>query len=341
LLECSRKKAVSGVYWNINFFLLAVQAAIAVGVIVAARYYGYLKELKPLEVKKLLRWLPLAIINFLAGYLSLKALQCLSLPTYIILTNVSILTTVYVSHLLGESTSTTAVRENMLPAVLLITASVFTNIYTDGNYAEVQKGDKRMIQTLEPYLQDPVTNLWFGYLYVAGTVGLNSLYEVLKGKWGRKFDLRMGSLDTIYYNALLALPILTFISYFVEDFREENMNDNFPATTKPITILCIAYSGLGVFPVEHAKRVVRKISSKAYTNVLEQTNKGIMALIAMWVFGTVAGLGSLMAVVMAATGAVVWNWGTLGEREKREVLGVVKEKGKWKGKGIERGELPI
>ena len=25
LLECTRKKAVSGVYWNINFFLLAVQ----------------------------------------------------------------------------------------------------------------------------------------------------------------------------------------------------------------------------------------------------------------------------------------------------------------------------
>jgi len=145
----------------------------------------------------------------------------------------------------------------------------------------------------------------------------------------------------IYYNSLLALPILTLLSYFIEDFGAENMNDNFPAATKPITILCIAYSGLGIFPVEHAKRVVRKTSSKAYTNVLEQANKGITALIAMWVFGTVAGLGSLMAVVMATTGAIVWNWGTLGEREKREVLGVVKEKGKWKGKGKERGELPM
>lgn len=47
--ELARKMAVAGQYWNINFALLAIQSAVAVGGIVLWRWKGGLRELKGLE----------------------------------------------------------------------------------------------------------------------------------------------------------------------------------------------------------------------------------------------------------------------------------------------------
>ncbi|QSZ34286.1 hypothetical protein DSL72_005876 [Monilinia vaccinii-corymbosi] len=183
------KYAISGRYWNLNFFLLALQSGCAIAVLWVLKRGGYLKEMAGFDQHKAKTWLPLSILLLVSNYLSYKALQCLSLPTYILLSTTTIFTVPYVNSILFG----TIVPPFAFKSYLVIFSAIIISVITENAHAEASYGDRRLEQTLEP--QDPVMILFFGYILMVAHLLLYSTYEAWKAKVAP--NLKFGQWDSM------------------------------------------------------------------------------------------------------------------------------------------------
>jgi drug/metabolite transporter (DMT)-like permease len=160
----------------------------------------YRKAQQPLRVNdrtliRLHTGFPLSILLLVSNYISYKALQFLSLPTYILLSTTTIFTVPYVDSILFG----TPIPSFALPSYVLIFSGICISVITENAHAEKSYGDRRLEQTLEP--QDPVLALFFGYIFMILHLLMYSTYEAWKTKVVKK--LQFGEWDSMF---LLTFP---------------------------------------------------------------------------------------------------------------------------------------
>lgn len=114
------------------------------------------------------------------------------------------------------------------------------------------------------------------------------------------------------------------------------MNDNFPASTRTLTISCILLSALCVLSVTLFGERCRKKGTEAWYQVTEQGTRGLVAASGILVYGGATGLGTWLAVCLGTAGSVLERWGGLAEWERKEVKAAVKM-----GRGRKERELPV
>ncbi|KAM3081202.1 nucleotide-sugar transmembrane transporter activity protein [Clarireedia jacksonii] len=294
------KYAVSGRYWNLNFFLLALQSGSAVAVLWLLKRNGYFKDLAKLDIEKAGSWFPLSILLLVSNYISYKALQFLSLPTYILLSTTTIFTVPYVDSILFG----TPIPSFALPSYVLIFSGICISVVTENAHAEKSYGDRRLEQTLEP--QDPVMALFFGYIFMILHLLMYSTYEAWKTKVVKK--LQFGQWDVFMYDHLLMFALASVISFLVEDFSDENMNDCFPSATRRSTILAIMYTCVGGFPVLfYSGKIVRQ-TSPAFLSLLEASSMMGIALLGMYIFSNPINLESVSSIIIGCSGGILGHW---------------------------------
>ncbi|THV50386.1 hypothetical protein BGAL_0152g00080 [Botrytis galanthina] len=300
LLALILKYAISGQYWNLNFFLLALQSGTALAVIWLLKRGGYLKELAGLEFQKLKTWLPLAILLLVSNYISYKALQCLSLPTYILLSTTTIFTVPYVDSILFG----TPIPPFAFKSYLLIFSGIIISVIAENAHAEASYGDRRLEQTLEP--QDPVMILFLGYIFMVIHLLLYSTYEAWKAKIVP--NLKFGQWDIFLYNHVLIFIIASALSFLIEDFSDENMNDCFPSSIRTSTIWAIIYTCFGVFPVIFYSAAIVRKSSSSFHSIVETSSKMAIALLGMYMYSNPINVGSVSAIVIGCSGGILGAW---------------------------------
>ncbi|KAG5993887.1 GDP-mannose transporter into the lumen of the Golgi [Claviceps lovelessii] len=89
------KYVVSGTFWNLNFFYLAVQAIVCITAISACKTFGLIRNLAPFDTDKARKWFPISLLLVGMIYTSTKALQFLSVPVYTIFKNLTIIVIAY------------------------------------------------------------------------------------------------------------------------------------------------------------------------------------------------------------------------------------------------------
>lgn len=300
LLALILKYAVSGQYWNLNFFLLALQSGTALAVIWLLKRGGYLTELAGLEFQKLKTWLPLAVLLLVSNYISYKALQCLSLPTYILLSTTTIFTVPYVDSILFG----TPIPPFAFKSYLLIFSGIIISVIVENAHAEASYGDRRLEQTLEP--QDPVMILFLGYIFMVIHLLLYSTYEAWKAKIVP--NLKFGQWDIFLYNHMLIFIIASALSFIIEDFSDENMNDCFPSSIRTSTIWAIIYTCFGVFPVLFYSNAIVRKSSSSFHSIVEASSKMAIALLGMYMYSNLINMGSVSAIVIGCSGGILGAW---------------------------------
>lgn len=120
---------------------------------------------------------PTSLLLVLKGYLSLKALQCLSLPTYTILSN---LETIALAQ--TESVSASSGFITMSFAIMIVAGA--GAVWSDYDMAVASYGDRRLVQTLEPV--DPVLNLIIGSVFIFASIFLSTVHSVLTRRIHKK-----------------------------------------------------------------------------------------------------------------------------------------------------------
>ncbi|APA12955.1 hypothetical protein sscle_10g077250 [Sclerotinia sclerotiorum 1980 UF-70] len=311
LLALTLKYAISGQYWNLNFFLLAVQSGCAIAAIFLLKRGGYLKEMMGLELQKAKTWLPLSILLLVSNYLSYKALQCLSLPTYILLSTTTIFTVPYIDSILFGA----PIPPFAFKSYLLIFSGIVISVILENAHAEASYGDRRLEQTLEP--QDPVRILFFGYILMVVHLLLYSTYEAWKAKIVP--NLKFGQWDIFLYNHVLMFIIASTLSFFIEDFSDENMNDCFPSTIRKSTIMAIMYTSVGIFPILFFSTAITQKSSQYFYSIVEASSKMVIALLGMYMYSHPINLGSVSAIVIGCSGGILGVW--LEGRYQQDVKG--------------------
>ncbi|KAF7869672.1 hypothetical protein EAF04_004456 [Stromatinia cepivora] len=305
------KYAVSGQYWNLNFFLLAVQSGCAITAMFLLKRGGYLKEMAGLELQKAKTWLPLSILLLVSNYISYKALQCLSLPTYILLSTTTIFTVPYIDSILFG----TPIPPFAFKSYLLIFSGIIISVILENAHAEESYGDRRLEQTLEP--QDPVMILFLGYILMVVHLLLYSTYEAWKAKIVP--NLKFGQWDIFLYNHVLMFIIASTLSFIIEDFSDENMNDCFPASIRKSTIMAILYTGIGIFPILFFSTAITRKSSQYFHSIVEASSKMVIALLGMYMYSHPINVGSVSAIVIGCSGGILGAW--LEGRHQQDVKG--------------------
>ncbi|KAK5009348.1 GDP-mannose transporter, partial [Elasticomyces elasticus] len=94
LMTVTNKYVLSGLNFNLNFFLLAVQSVVCVIAIQSCKTTGIItyRDFNSDEAKK---WFPISVLLIGMIYTSTKALQFLSIPVYTIFKNLTIILIAY------------------------------------------------------------------------------------------------------------------------------------------------------------------------------------------------------------------------------------------------------
>ncbi|KAB8297975.1 hypothetical protein EYC80_001751 [Monilinia laxa] len=305
------KYAISGQYWNLNFFLLALQSGCAITVIWLLKRGGYLREMAGLDLPKAKTWLPLSILLLVSNYISYKALQCLSLPTYILLSTTTIFTVPYVDSILFGTT----IPPFAFRSYLLIFSGIIISVITENAHAEASYGDRRLEQTLEP--QDPVMILFLGYVFMVVHLLLYSTYEAWKAKIVP--NLKFGQWDIFLYNHALMFIITSILSFIIEDFSDENINDCFPSEVRQSTIIAIMYSCVGIFPILFFSTSIVRKSSHNVHSVVEASSKMVIALLGMYIYSHPINFFSVSAIIIGCFGGILGAW--LQGKHQQDVKG--------------------
>jgi GDP-mannose transporter len=113
----------------------------------------------------------------------------------------------------------------------------------------------------------------------------------------------------MFYNNLLAVPVLLFFSFTLEDWSKANLESNFPVETRHTLIMGMIYSGLTAILMSYSSAwCIRVTSSTTYSMVGALTVLPI-AVSGLVFFDAPVTLRGVSAVFIAFVSGIVYTWG--------------------------------
>lgn len=313
LLALANKYAVSGVYWNINFFLVFLQSSTAVVLMGFLRFLGIIKNAVGFDRRKALRGIHLAPVLVVMNYVRLKALQCLSLPTHTIILNLEIMFIAYAETIF----TTTSLSWSMIASFIIMSTGVGGAMWSDYETAIASSGDRRLIQTLEP--PDPAKDLLIGYVLMVAYLLLSAIHSLLVRKISKRTNLH--DWDVIWYNNLFMLPVAGTLSYFIEDFSSSNLYDNFPPAAETRIIISIIASGILTALAPHASVHCSKVSGDIKSSFIDNfLCKMVIALSGLVWFRSkdqVVTADGVSAIGLVGLGGFMYLWARRRQKGER------------------------
>ncbi|KAM0607102.1 hypothetical protein ACHAP0_008472 [Verticillium nonalfalfae] len=235
------KFVVSGKFWNLNFFYLAVQAIVCVTTIQICKNVGMIRVLAPFDQEKAKKWFPISLLLVGMIYTSTKALQFLSVPVYTIFKNLTIIVIAY-GEVLWFGGSVTPLA--LLSFGLMVLSSVVAA------WADIQHAIYGSVG--EHDASAAMSTLNAGYAWMGFNVFCTAAYVLGMRKVIKKMNFK--DWDTMFYNNLLTIPVLIVCSLLLEDWSSENLTKNFPPATRNGLFVGMIYSGLCAIFISYSQR---------------------------------------------------------------------------------------
>ncbi|KAK7983307.1 hypothetical protein PG989_010709 [Apiospora arundinis] len=307
------KYVVSGNEWNLNFFYLAVQAIVGTVAILALKQLGLMANLRPLETRKVKAWFPISLLLVGMIYTSIQALQFLSVPVYTIFKNLTIIVIAYGEALGfgggGASSGHGMSRLALLSFALMVLSSVVA-AWADIQSVVVGDGTAKDVGVT-------MSTLDAGYFWMGLNIFCAAAYALSNRRVMVKTDLK--SIDVMFYNNLLSIPILLVCSALLEDWSAPNLQRNFPVVGRQQLAAGMVYSGLVAILISYCTPwCIRATSSTTYAMV-GALNKLPVAVLGIVFFASPVTAGGTVAIVIGVLSGVVYTWTKTRETSRGQV----------------------
>ncbi|KAK0621301.1 hypothetical protein B0T17DRAFT_508665 [Bombardia bombarda] len=295
------KYVVSGSYWNLNFFYLAVQSLVCTAAILLCKQLGLLNNLAPFDSVKARKWFPISLLLVGMIYTSTKALQFLSVPVYTIFKNLTIIVIAY-GEVLWFGGSVTPVA--LLSFGLMVLSSVIAA------WADIQAAINGVGHSSETAAA--LSTLNAGYAWMGMNVFCTAAYVLGMRKVIKKMNFK--DYDTMFYNNLLTIPVLIVCSLLVEDWGHENLIKNFPIETRNSLMIGMVYSGLAAIFISYCSAWCIRVTSSTTYSMVGALNKLPIAISGLIFFNAPVTFGSVSAIFIGFVSGIVFAWAKVRQK---------------------------
>lgn len=293
LMTVTNKYVLSGVDFNLPFFLLCVQSVVCVAAISICKAAGIItyRDFNSDEAKK---WFPISLLLIGMIYTSTWALKFLSIPVYTIFKNLTIILIAY-GEVLWFGGAVTPMA--LFSFGLMVLSSVIAA------WADIQHALSSMGQAAEA-TTDAMSTLHAGYLWMMFNCLCTATYVLGMRKRIKLTNFK--DFDTMYYNNLLTIPILLVASILVEDWSTANVHKNFPAEQRNTVITVMIVSGLSTVFISYTSAWAVRVTSSTTYSMVGALNKLPIALSGLVFFDAPVTFGSVSAIFVGFVSGLVY-----------------------------------
>ncbi|KAF2457115.1 golgi GDP-mannose transporter-like protein [Lineolata rhizophorae] len=293
LMTVTNKYVLSGLDYNLNFFLLCVQSVVCIAAIGTCKTLGLISY-RDFNTDEARKWFPISLLLIGMIYTSTKALRFLSIPVYTIFKNLTIILIAYGEVLwFGGSVSGMA----LFSFGLMVLSSVIA-AWADIQHALASYGGA----TSEA--SDKISTLNAGYVWMLLNCFCSATYVLGMRKRIKLTNFK--DIDTMYYNNLLSIPILLACSLFAEDWSAANVNRNFPPDTRNSIIIAMIFSGLSSVFISYTSAWCVRVTSSTTYSMVGALNKLPIALSGLVFFDAPVTFGSVSAIAVGFVSGIVY-----------------------------------
>ncbi|KAH8920158.1 GDP-mannose transporter [Atractiella rhizophila] len=312
MMTVINKFVVSGRDFNMIFLLCAIQSAVCVVCVVAAKRLKFV-SFRDFDKEDARRWMPVSLLLVGVIYTSSKSLQFLRIPVYTIFKNLTTILIAYgeVIWFGGEVTGLA------LASFCLMVLSSFIAAWSDITDA-IASFSSSTAATLDPttstealqsssrYLElvRAVGNLNSGYIWVMVNCIVSASYVLFMRKRIKTTGFK--DWDTMFYNNLLSIPFLVVFSFLFESYSSENLHKNFPTESGNTLMTLIIVSGMGAAFISYCTAWCVRTTSSTTFSMTGALNKLPVAASGMIFFGDPVTVGSVSAVSTGFVAGIVF-----------------------------------
>lgn len=292
-MTVTNKYVLSGLDFNLNFFLLAVQSVVCIAAITTCKAANVItfRDFNSDEAKK---WFPISVLLIGMIYTSTKALQFLSIPVYTIFKNLTIILIAY-GEVLWFGGSVTGMA--LFSFGLMVLSSVIAA------WADI----RHVIQNhtgSQTAADDQIATLNAGYIWMMLNCFCSACYVLGMRKRIKLTNFK--DFDTMYYNNLLSIPILLACTLFIEDWSSANLARNFPPENRNPIIIAMVISGLSSLFISYTSAWCVRVTSSTTYSMVGALNKLPIALSGLIFFDAPVTLASVSAIGVGFVSGIVY-----------------------------------
>ncbi|KAL3231330.1 GDP-mannose transporter 1 [Nakaseomyces bracarensis] len=283
LMTVTNKYVVNTEGFNMFFVMLFAQSFVCTLCLMVLKSLGYAKY-RPLNATDVKSWIPISFLLVLMIFTSAKALRYMPVPIYTIFKNLTIILIAY-GEVLFFGGSVTPMELSSF--VLMVLSSVVAS-WGDSQAAKVAETAAGMSLISPEY-----------YWMFLNCICSASFVLIMR----MRIKLtNFKDYDTMYYNNMLALPILIAFSLLTEDWSPANVSENF--TGDSFTAMVI--SGLTSVGISYCSGwCVRATSSTTYSMV-GALNKLPIALAGLIFFDAPRNFLSILSIFLGFASGLIY-----------------------------------
>ncbi|KAH4000523.1 GDP-mannose transporter [Parastagonospora nodorum] len=307
LMTVTNKYVLSGVDFNLNFFLLCVQSVVCVTAISICKAAGLItyRDFNTDEAKK---WFPISLLLIGMIYTGTWALKYLSIPVYTIFKNLTIILIAY-GEVLWFGGSVTPMT--LFSFGLMVMSSIIAA------WADIQHALNSFGQQSEA-ANEALSTMHAGYLWMAFNCVCSATYLLSMRKRIKLTNFK--DYDTMYYNNLLTIPILLVASILVEDWSSANIQKNFPPEQRNTVIMVMVISGMSTVFISYTSAWAVRVTSSTTYSMVGALNKLPIAISGLVFFDAPVTFGSVSAIFVGFVSGIVYAVAKVRQNSKPKTV---------------------
>lgn len=290
LMTVTNKFVVNLQDFNMNLVMLFVQSLVCTLALIVLNFLGYAK-FRPINKTDTKNWLPISILLVLMIYTSSKALQYLAVPIYTIFKNLTIILIAY-GEVLFFGGSITSME--MSAFLLMVFSSVIAT------WGDQQALAKKAAEQAAATLGESALPFNVGYIWMFTNCISSALFVLIMRKRIKLTNFK--DFDTMFYNNVLAMPILLGASFIVEDWSQANLATNLSQDS--VTAMII--SGLASVGISYCSGWCVRVTSSTTYSMVGALNKLPIALSGLIFFDAPRNFLSILSIFIGFLSGIVY-----------------------------------
>ncbi|QLG71229.1 hypothetical protein HG535_0B02680 [Zygotorulaspora mrakii] len=293
LMTVTNKYVVNIEGFNMNFIMLFAQSLVCTLALVVLKGLGYAK-FRPLNRTDAKNWLPISILLVIMIYTSSKALQFLAVPIYTIFKNLTIILIAYGEVLFFGGSVTSMELSSFM---LMVLSSV---VATLGDKQDLSAKAEKLAEELAQTGSGAGSVFSVGYLWMFANCISSASFVLIMRKRIKLTNFK--DFDTMFYNNILALPILLLSSFFLEDWSSANLNINLSQDSLTAMII----SGLASVGISYCSGWCVRVTSSTTYSMVGALNKLPIALSGLIFFDAPNNFLSILSIFIGFLSGIVY-----------------------------------
>ncbi|KAL2003890.1 hypothetical protein VTN02DRAFT_1739 [Thermoascus thermophilus] len=289
LMTVMNKYVLSGMDFNLNFFLLCVQSIVCVVAIQTCKACNLI-NFRDFSADEARKWFPITLLLIGMIYTGSKALQFLSIPVYTIFKNLTIILIAY-GEVLWFGGSVTGLT--LFSFGLMVLSSIIAA------WADIKHAVESSVDATAK-----VSTLNAGYIWMLINCLCTSSYVLGMRKRIKLTNFK--DFDTMFYNNLLSIPVLIVFTLLVEDWSSANVNRNFPPANRQSIFMAMILSGLSSVFISYTSAWCVRVTSSTTYSMVGALNKLPIALSGLIFFDAPVTFPSVSAIVVGFISGIVY-----------------------------------